>query len=814
MGYEFELPYSGGQYGNDNDNLVVQKFCKNVTGDYRKTIVYNTVSGALGNFPVGVFQVEGTQDDLCYEEINGVEYRWPNDNVVVPTGEWIIDSGTHHFRVRDSQGNLKNSWTVEIWEGNHQVFDPDSAVLAPTNLHTTSTTSSEITLAWDDNENPDGTDYKIYRDGQLINNGVPDKQYTDVNLSPSTTYAYEVSAVYNGEESAKSSTLNVSTNSTNYYIQITSPNGGETFNRGDTVTVTYNYNIPGTQVYFYYTFTGDPNDWFSRGAIEATGTYNWVADDTPSDVYLIKIFALNDNSVSDITDDYFSVVSPEPSPPTNVGYTNLTATSAKITWQDTQNDSGTVDSYNVYRFDGNSTVVAGSTTNLYLDDTGLQPETGYHHWVKAVRNGYESDGSNEINFVTPAEPVDPTLSVSPDALDFDSTQTQLSFDISSNTDWTLVLSDNWLSVNTQSGNGNATINTTVDRSSLTAGSYNGTVIVNAGTLSDTVSISMLKNVDSDSSNSDSSSSSVDSSEQVTFTDDFDRSSLGSSWLVDNSGGNGDAFIEDNKLKLNGPYNGNVKATAVADDSLILKDVTVNFYMDNGPSTRANNSTQVYVYYLDDNNFYRVAINEDDYDSGYRRRVYIDKLVDGVRTELAASDRYFMLNPGTYQFRVVNDSLSFKNISGGTSINLTAVDNSLTQPGKIIFRAGEEVVYIDNVEISGMKVVDPSQNTQSKPGNQFELVVVPKVPTEFSLSQNYPNPFNPETRIDYALPQDCYTTIVIYNMLGQQMATVVNKFHSAGFYSVTWRPNNLSSGIYFYHIKAGKYEQIKKLILIR
>jgi len=94
-----------------------------------------------------------------------------------------------------------------------------------------------------------------------------------------------------------------------------------------------------------------------------------------------------------------------------------------------------------------------------------------------------------------------------------------------------------------------------------------------------------------------------------------------------------------------------------------------------------------------------------------------------------------------------------------------------------------------------------------------------VPDVFALHQNYPNPFNPVTTIRYDVPEQAHVLMEIYNLLGQKVAVVVNGVHEPGFHAVRWNGTNvygnaLSSGMYFYHIQAGDFRSIKKLILVK
>ncbi|MCK9210050.1 MAG: T9SS type A sorting domain-containing protein [Ignavibacteriaceae bacterium] len=95
----------------------------------------------------------------------------------------------------------------------------------------------------------------------------------------------------------------------------------------------------------------------------------------------------------------------------------------------------------------------------------------------------------------------------------------------------------------------------------------------------------------------------------------------------------------------------------------------------------------------------------------------------------------------------------------------------------------------------------------------------RVPNSFVLKQNYPNPFNPTTTLQYDLPENDNVNLVIYNILGKQVATLVNGYQLAGAYNITWEAKNdfgmqLSSGIYFYQIRTSKFSQVKKMILMR
>lgn len=89
-----------------------------------------------------------------------------------------------------------------------------------------------------------------------------------------------------------------------------------------------------------------------------------------------------------------------------------------------------------------------------------------------------------------------------------------------------------------------------------------------------------------------------------------------------------------------------------------------------------------------------------------------------------------------------------------------------------------------------------------------------LPTEFLLSQNHPNPFNPTTNFEYTLPSAVHVTLRVFNMLGQEVTTLVDKFQEAGYRSVTFNASLLPSGVYYYRIWVGTYTNTKKMILVK
>lgn len=86
--------------------------------------------------------------------------------------------------------------------------------------------------------------------------------------------------------------------------------------------------------------------------------------------------------------------------------------------------------------------------------------------------------------------------------------------------------------------------------------------------------------------------------------------------------------------------------------------------------------------------------------------------------------------------------------------------------------------------------------------------------KFSLENNYPNPFNPTTQISYSIPKSELVSLKVYDVLGKEVAQLVNQFQNNGNYQVTFNANQLSSGVYFYQLKAGDFVSVKKMLLVR
>ena len=180
----------------------------------------------------------------------------------------------------------------------------------------------------------------------------------------------------------------------------------------------------------------------------------------------------------------------------------------------------------------------------------------------------------------------------------------------------------------------------------------------------------------------------------------------------------------------------------------------------------------------------------------------DKSVMATKTLTVKVGKVFSGNAGTFTYTVKSSNTAVATVA------FHAADTSVVVTGVI---AGGPVV----ITVTG-KDVDNSQISTT-----FNVTVGPfvgvekiEIPTEFSLSQNYPNPFNPSTTIKFGLPVASNVSLKIYNILGEQVASLVNKVMPAGYNTVTFDASKLASGMYIYRIEAGSFVQVKKMMMLK
>ena len=115
----------------------------------------------------------------------------------------------------------------------------------------------------------------------------------------------------------------------------------------------------------------------------------------------------------------------------------------------------------------------------------------------------------------------------------------------------------------------------------------------------------------------------------------------------------------------------------------------------------------------------------------------------------------------------------------------------------------------------VNIINDNINKVFKSNTAKGIKTTVSIPTTFQLYQNYPNPFNPTTKISFDLPKDLRVTIMIFDILGREVTKIINnEFRTAGKYITEFNASALSSGIYFYQIRAGEFIQAKKMLLVK
>jgi len=139
--------------------------------------------------------------------------------------------------------------------------------------------------------------------------------------------------------------------------------------------------------------------------------------------------------------------------------------------------------------------------------------------------------------------------------------------------------------------------------------------------------------------------------------------------------------------------------------------------------------------------------------------------------------------------MVTQSIPF---TGGTNISKIKLSASVSASNRF---------YVDNIIVISSAITAIGNHENSRP-------------TGFILSQNYPNPFNPSTKISFTMPKHSHVTIKVYDILGNEVATLVNEEKPQGNYTIEFNAKNLVSGVYFYTLKADSFSDTKKLLLLK
>jgi len=138
------------------------------------------------------------------------------------------------------------------------------------------------------------------------------------------------------------------------------------------------------------------------------------------------------------------------------------------------------------------------------------------------------------------------------------------------------------------------------------------------------------------------------------------------------------------------------------------------------------------------------------------------------------------------------------IGTGSPVNIP-ISGTLTPPDVMHVTITKQNYYRYDANV---QIVSPTGITNNE------------IPVKYDLTQNYPNPFNPATMIEFAIPNDNFVSLKVYDALGKEVANLVNQEMAAGYYTVNFDGSNLGSGVYFYRIESAEFVQTKKMLLIK
>jgi hypothetical protein len=154
---------------------------------------------------------------------------------------------------------------------------------------------------------------------------------------------------------------------------------------------------------------------------------------------------------------------------------------------------------------------------------------------------------------------------------------------------------------------------------------------------------------------------------------------------------------------------------------------------------------------------------------------------------------------------------FWQVTGQTTLgSTTQFKGNILDQTAIVMNTGST---LDGIALA-QTAVTLDGSTVTKPENLPTAVENESAPHEFSLSQNFPNPFNPSTAIQYSLANAGMVSLKVYNLVGQDVATLVNGLQDAGSHTLIYNADGLSNGVYFYRLEAGSFVAIKRFVFMK
>lgn len=180
--------------------------------------------------------------------------------------------------------------------------------------------------------------------------------------------------------------------------------------------------------------------------------------------------------------------------------------------------------------------------------------------------------------------------------------------------------------------------------------------------------------------------------------------------------------------------------------------------------------------------------KDAFDVRFKSGRFVESFIDKTMDEISISSNSSALN---IEWRIIDGATYTISPSGSENI---------------VVLKDKGIASVDQANIESLALKLVSGNKLSGEANIS--------PSDFHLYPNYPNPFNPSTQISYSIPEECFVTLKVFDVMGRETAALINKVQSSGNYSVQFDAGDLSGGVYFYKLSAGKYSEFRKMILIK
>jgi hypothetical protein len=190
--------------------------------------------------------------------------------------------------------------------------------------------------------------------------------------------------------------------------------------------------------------------------------------------------------------------------------------------------------------------------------------------------------------------------------------------------------------------------------------------------------------------------------------------------------------------------------------------------------------------------------------------------DSTKISEFATQQVYIANSGTAQLNI--DSITISDSRFSLSLNSNSIESFSSEKALLQFHPDSLLSYNALLKVYTNDGVKEIVLTGIGKDNTVDVENEINTPLTYSLEQNYPNPFNPSTTIQYAISDRQFVTLKVYDLIGKEIATLVNEFKPAGSYDVEFNSvssiKNLASGIYFYRLQAGDYVKTKKMTLLK